>query len=179
MSCTSFYCMFSNEFWLKVYFFLAYVLTFSSISLKYRFKWLFFYFCPLSLIEIWYISCFYRNLSDWTREFWRNYRYFKHQNRHSSRQTAQVSETSKNIRKQRTGHFYIVQNCPKTHFFRKTQGEIRVFLKKSAYFRVFQPSVKMTIFCVSLEIVKSSNYSTFHSIKTSLFYVFRWLFRSL
>ena len=38
---------------------------------------------------------FYRNLSDFTREFWRNYRYFKHQNRQSSRQTARVSETSK------------------------------------------------------------------------------------
>ena len=121
-------------------------------------------------------SPFTAHLSDFTREFWRNYRYFEHQNRHSSRQTARVSETSK-ISKNSAQAIYIeVKIVRNVIFFEKHDSPERFFCKKSAYFHVFQPSVKMTFFCVSLEIMKSANYSTFRSIKTSLFFCFQMTF---
>ena len=131
------------------------------------------------ILKIWYISSSLSKFIRFDQRILKKLSLFQ-ASKPSFLPTNSTSEwNEQNIKKQRTGHFYRSQNCPKTHFFVKTQGEIRVFLEKKCMFRVFQPSVKKTFFCVSLEIMKSTNYSAFHSIKTSLFSVFRWLFRFL
>ena len=79
----------------------------------------------------------YRNLSDLTREFWRNYRYLKHQNRHSSRQTARVSETSKISKNSAQALFYRSQNGAKRNFFEKHDSPERFSVKKVRTFVFF------------------------------------------
>ena len=135
--------------------------------------------CPSLMLKIWYISSSLSKFIRFDQRILKKLSLFQ-ASKPSFLPTNSTSEwNEQNIKKQRTGHFYRFQNCPKTHFFRKTRLSRAFFCKKSAYFRVFQPSVKKPFFCVSLEIMKSTNYSAFHSIKTSLFSVFRWLFRFL
>ena len=99
-------------------------------------------FSPV-ILHSWYKSdifrLLYRNLSDLTREFWRNYRYFEHQNRHSSRQTARVSETSKLSENSAQAISIYLKNCAKRNFFRKTRLSRAFFCKKVRTFMFFSP----------------------------------------
>ena len=88
-------------------------------------------------------------------------------------------KTSKNIKKQRTGHFHRSQNCAKRNFFEKHDSPERFSVKKVRTFMFFSPLWKWRF---SVFLSKSWNpqiIAPFHSIKTSLFSVFRWLFHFL
>ena len=99
-------------------------------------------FSPL-ILHSWYKSdifrVLYRNLSDSTREFWRNYRYFKHQDLHSSRQTARVSETSKISKNSAQAISIGSRMVRKRIFFETHDSPERFSVKKVRTFVFFSP----------------------------------------